>query len=84
MVERSLVKNRIQMAKHRIRIGTPFLSLSLSEVPRRIAQILLEEAFLSVLPLQHRISTFTLPFSNEVDQTGTASKVLQEGEKGVE
>ena len=68
MVERKLVKERIKTAKQLIRVGAPFLSLSLSDVPRKIARILLEEAFYSVLPIKDRISQFVLP---SLDQIGS-------------
>jgi len=61
LVEKTLVKDRIKKAKQRIRVGTPFLSLSLNDTPKRITGLLLEEAFQSILPLRDRIRSFILP-----------------------
>lgn len=80
VVENTLVKDRIQKAKHRIRLSTPFLSLSLSEVPRRIARLLLEEAFQSILPLRGRIRQFVLPVKDHFEEPMAASGVFQENE----
>jgi hypothetical protein len=56
IVQKTLVKDRIRKANVASKADTPFLSLSLSEVPRKITRILLEEAFRSILPLGDRIS----------------------------
>jgi hypothetical protein len=61
IVQKSLVIDRIRKAKHRIKRGKPFLSLSLGEVQKRIARILIEEAFQNILPLSDRINQFILP-----------------------
>lgn len=65
MVERALVREHLRRAKQRINFCKPFLSLSLSEVSRIIAQIFLKEAFESILLLRSRISRFTLPDKNQ-------------------
>lgn len=67
-VEKNLVKERLHKAKQRIKRGEPFLSLSLTEVPRKIAKLLLEEAFQSILPLRNRISEFILPVKNQFER----------------
>ncbi len=72
LAQKSLVRDRIREAKQRIRVGTPFLSLSLSDVPKRIAKILLEEAFQSILPMRGRISRFVMPVKDQVIETKTA------------
>jgi hypothetical protein len=60
-VESSLVIVRIQKVKHRISVGTPFLSLGFNEASKSIAKIILEEAFRSIVPLRGRITQFIFP-----------------------
>jgi hypothetical protein len=79
MVGRTLVKERISSSKQRIKIARPFLSLSLTEVPRTIAKQLLREAFVSILPLRIRISQLTFPPSDHfVEVVGGAVERLSE------
>jgi AbiV family abortive infection protein len=67
-VEKTLVKERISRAKQCIKIGQPFLSLSLTEAPRTIAEQLLRIAFESVLPLKSTISQFTFPLNDHSEK----------------
>ncbi|MGZ4850557.1 MAG: AbiV family abortive infection protein [Candidatus Bathyarchaeia archaeon] len=71
VVEKTLVKERISRAKQRIKIGQPFLSLSLTKAPRRIAEHLLGEAFQSILPLRSKISQFTIPLKSNSEEAGS-------------
>ena len=68
-VERTLVKEQLQKARKRIKRGEPFLSLPLNEALRRIAQLMLKEAFKSILPLRSRISQFILPVKNQFEES---------------
>lgn len=78
LVENTLVKDQIQIAKHRIRISTPFLSLSFSATPKKITRLLLGEAFQSVLPLRDRILQFVLQVENHVEELVPTSGVFKE------
>ena len=80
-VERTLLKERISRAKQRIKIGQPFLSLSLTEAPRSIAKHLLREAFQSILPLKSEISQFTFPQKNHSEEVaGDAVEHFKRGD----
>jgi len=57
-VEKSLARVRIQQVKNRLRVGTPFLSLSFSEASNGIVKALLKEAFRNVVPLRDKITQF--------------------------
>lgn len=84
IVEKSIVKRRIQDAKHRVRVGTPYLSLSLSDVPNRIARILLEEAFKNALPLRDRIRQFTLEGRKQTNHLSMQSEGVHDFGKAFE
>ena len=58
------VRERLNRVKKRIRTGEPFFALSLTDTPKKIAKLLLEEAFQSILPLRLRISQFTSPIQH--------------------
>jgi AbiV family abortive infection protein len=74
--EKTLIRERISEAKFRIKIGQPFLSLSLTGASRKIAVQLLGEAFRNMLPLKREISQVTSPlaFHFEEGARGIAGK----------
>jgi len=60
-VEKSLVRERIEKVKERIKNGEPFLLLSFSGIQKKIAQGLLEAAFESIIPIRTEINQLPLP-----------------------
>ena len=79
IVEKTLVKERINRVKQRIKIGQPFLSLSLTDAIRRIANQLVMEAFQRILPLRSKISQLTFPLMHS-DEVDDSLKQLKKGE----
>jgi len=61
LVERTLVREQLEKAKKRIKRGEPFFLLPLNEKLAELAQLMVGEAFKSILPLRNRISQFILP-----------------------
>lgn len=56
LIEKSLVKNRINTLKDMIENGEPFLSISFSKYQKIIAEELLNAAFESILPIRKQIN----------------------------
>ena len=58
MVEKSLVKEQLKIAKKNIITAEPFLDFPLNEVQQKIAQMFLNSAFQSMLPIKNEITHF--------------------------
>ena len=58
LVEKSLVKEQLKIAKKNIITAEPFLDFPLNEVQQKIAQMFLNSAFQSILPIKNEITHF--------------------------
>lgn len=60
-VKKSLVKERIKIAKKNIKTAEPFLNFPINAVQQKIIKMLLTIAFESIIPIKKEITHFILP-----------------------
>ena len=66
LVKKSLIKEELKIANNNIVTAEPFLDFPLNEVQQKIAQMFLNSAFQSILPINKEIANFIIPTKNEV------------------
>jgi hypothetical protein len=61
LVKKSVVKQRLKIAKKRIKTAEPFLNFPINSVQQSLTKMLLTIAFHSILPIKKEITHFIIP-----------------------